>query len=92
MLNNSATASTMLMLGFPYDKQIIDLEDIVSSDKRIVGAVGSNGKNFTDAIKLAPKLNLGNFDLCLFDFDEWESAWEEHKLKKQLKVKLKIGS
>jgi threonine dehydrogenase-like Zn-dependent dehydrogenase len=92
MLKNSATASTMLMLGLPYDKQIIDLEDIVSSDKRIVGAVGSNGKNFTDAIKLAPKLNLGNFDLCLFDFDEWESAWEEHKLKKQLKVKLKIGS
>ena len=91
MLKNSATASTMLMLGLPYDKQIVDLEDIVSSDKRIVGTVGSNGKNFSDAIKLAPKLNLKNFDQCLFDFGQWESAWEEHKSKNQLKVKLKIG-
>ena len=92
MLQNSAMSSTMLLLGLPYDKQIVDLEDIVSYDKRIVGSVGSNGKNFSDAIDLAPQLNLKNFNQSVFDFSQWESAWTEHKTKKQLKVKLKIGS
>ena len=92
MLKNSAMSSTMLLLGLPYDKQIVDLEDIVSSDKRIIGSVGSNGKNFSDAINLAPQLNLKNFNQSVFDFGQWKSAWDEHKTKKQLKVKLKIGS
>jgi D-arabinose 1-dehydrogenase-like Zn-dependent alcohol dehydrogenase len=79
-------------LGLPYDKQIVDLEDLVSPDKSIIGSVGSNGKNFSDAINLAPQLNLKNFNQSVFVFDQWESAWDEHKTKKQLKVKLKIGS
>ena len=92
MIKESAISSTMLLLGLPYDKQLIDLEDIVSSDKRIVGTVGSNAKNFKDAIELAPELNLENFDQCVYEFDQWMAAWDEHKTKKQLKVKLKIGS
>ena len=92
LIKKSATSSTMLLLGLPYDKKLIDLEDLVSSDKKIVGAVGSNSKNFKDAITLAPKLNLKNFDLCVHEFSEWKYAWNEHKSKKHLKVKLKIES
>ena len=92
MLKNSAMSSTMLLLGLPYDKQIVNLEDIVSSDKRIIGSVGSNAKNFSDAINLAPELDLKSFNQSVFNFNQWESAWDEHKNKKKLKVKLKIGS
>ena len=90
LIKESAISSTMLLLGLPYNKKLIDLEDIVSSDKKIVGAVGSNSKNFKDAITIAPELNLKNFDQCVHEFKEWKYAWNEHKSKKHLKVKLKL--
>ena len=71
---------------------MIDLEDLVSSDKKIVGAVGSNSKNFKDAIIIATELNLENFDQCVHEFREWKEAWNEHRSKKHLKVKLKLDS
>jgi len=92
LIKQSAISSTLLLLGLPYDKKIVDLEDIVSSDKKIIGAVGSNSKNFKDAIALAPELNLKNFDKCVHDFSQWQNAWDDHKSKTFLKVKLKIDS
>ena len=92
LIKESAISSTMLLLGLPYNKKLIDLEDIVSSDKKIVGAVGSNSKNFKDAITIAPELNLENFDQCVHGFEKWKYAWNEHKSKKHLKVKLKLDS
>ena len=92
LIKKSAISSTMLLLGLPYEKKLIDLEDLVSSDKKIVGAVGSSSKNFKDAITIATELNLENFDQCVHEFKEWKEAWNEHRLKKHLKVKLKIDS
>ena len=90
MIKKSGISSAILLLGLPYNKKLIDLEDLVSSDKKIVGAVGSNSKNFKDAIKIAPELNLKNFDQCVYEFKKWKSAWNEHRSKKHLKVKLKV--
>ena len=90
LIKKSAISSTVLLLGLPYNKKLIDLEDLVSSDKKIVGAVGSNSKNFKDAITIAPKLNLENFDQCVHAFKQWKHAWKDHKSKKHLKVKLKL--
>jgi D-arabinose 1-dehydrogenase-like Zn-dependent alcohol dehydrogenase/GT2 family glycosyltransferase len=92
LIKESEISSTILLLGLPYNKKLIDLEDLVSSDKKIVGAVGSNSKNFKDAITIAPKLNLKNFDQCVHGFKEWKFAWNDHKSKKHLKVKLKLDS
>ena len=92
LIKESAISSTILLLGLPYSKKLIDLEDLVSSDKKIVGAVGSNSKNFKDAITIAPKLNLKNFDQCVHEFKEWKYGWNDHKSKKYLKVKLKLDS
>ena len=92
LIKKSAISSTMLLLGLPYDKKLIDLEDLVSSDKKIVGTVGSNSKNFKDAIIIATELNLENFDQCVHEFREWKEAWNEHRSKKHLKVKLKLDS
>ena len=92
LIKKSAISSTMLLLGLPYEKKLVDLEDLVSSDKKIVGAVGSSSKNFKDAITIATELNLENFDQCVHEFKEWKEAWNEHRLKKHLKVKLKLDS
>lgn len=91
ILKRSAPASSMLLLGLPYDTQAVDLENIVSLDKRIVGTVGSNRKNFEDAIQMAPSLNLETFNKAIFEFEQWESAWDSHRSKNDLKVKIKIG-
>ncbi len=90
ILSNSAPATSILLLGLPYGKRSIDLENIVSLDKRIIGTVGSGGTHFEDAIQLAPKLNLECFNRTVFEFDNWESAWDYHRSKKAIKVKLKI--
>ena len=92
LIKKSAISSTILLLGLPYEKKLVDLEDLVSSDKKIVGAVGSSSKNFKDAITIATELNLENFDQCVHEFKEWKEAWNEHRLKKHLKVKLKLDS
>ena len=92
LIKESAISSTILLLGLPYNKKLVDLEDLVSSDKKIVGTVGSNSKNFKDAITIAPKLNLTNFDHCIHEFKEWKYAWNDHKSKKYLKVKLRLDT
>ena len=69
----------------------VAIENIVSLDKQIIGTVGSSGNHFEDAIKLAPQLNLESFNKTVFDFDQWESAWEMHRTKNAIKVKIKIA-
>ena len=58
--------------------------------KRINSRLSKN--MFKDAIALAPELNLKNFDKCVHDFSQWQNAWDDHKSKTFLKVKLKIDS
>ena len=91
LIKNSSSSTSILMLGLPYGKKIIDLENIVSLEKKIVGSVGSGSKNFKDALELAPLLNLENFNKSVFSFIDWKSAWEEHKSARSLKVKLNLS-
>ena len=51
-----------------------------------MGTVGSNRKNFEDAIQMAPSLNLETFNKAIFEFEQWESAWDSHRSKNDLKV------
>ena len=40
---------------------------------------------------MAPSLNLETFNKAVFEFEQWESAWDSHRSKNDLKVKVKIG-
>ena len=91
LIIKSAPATSILLLGLPYGNRSLNLENIVSLDKQIIGTVGSGGNHFEDAIKLAPRLNLESFNKTVFDFDQWESAWEMHRTKNAIKVKIKIA-
>ena len=92
IINESSISTNILLMGLPYDKKLVDLENIVTYDKKIIGTVGSNAKNFKDAITMVSKINMKNFDDSVYEFDQWKSAWDNHKSKKKLKVKLKIES
>ena len=91
LIIKSAPATSILLLGLPYGNRSLNLENIVSLDKQIIGTVGSGGNHFENAIKLAPRLNLESFNKTVFDFDQWESAWEMHRTKNAIKVKIKIA-
>jgi threonine dehydrogenase-like Zn-dependent dehydrogenase len=91
VIEKSSAATTILLLGLPYNKKLVDLENIVSFDKKIVGSVGSNAGAFEAAIRLAGQIDLTNFNETIFEFDDWSKAWAMHKTKNKLKVKLKMG-
>jgi len=91
VIEKSSAATTILLLGLPYNKKLVDLEKIVSFDKKIIGSVGSTGENFKSAIKISEKINMNHFNESTFEFTEWQKAWEMHKTKNKLKVKLKMG-
>ena len=90
IINKSSSSSNVLLLGLPYDKKIIDLENIVSSDKKIIGSVGSNTDDFRKAISITKNIDLNCFNNSIYPFCDWKEAWEMHKNKRELKVKLQI--
>ncbi len=91
LIHLSSVSATILLLGLPYDKEKIDLEQIVCFDKKIIGSVGSNEENFRAAMALSEKINMNHFNQSIYEFDHWQNAWDMHKSKKTLKVKLKIS-
>ncbi len=91
LIHLSSVSATILLLGLPYDQEKIDLEQIVSFDKIIIGSVGSNEENFRAAMALSEKINMSYFNQSIFEFEHWQSAWDMHKRKATLKVKLKIS-
>lgn len=91
VINESSTGSTILLLGLPYSVQPLDLEKVVTFDKRIVGSVGSRGEDFRSALKVAESINMNRFNELIFDFDAWKQALENHTKKRSLKVKLKMA-
>jgi len=91
VISDSATGSTILLLGLPYNLQPLDLENIVTFDKKIVGSVGSASEDFRNALDTAKLINMDRFNDLVFQFDDWQMAMEKHKQKQVLKVKLCIG-
>jgi threonine dehydrogenase-like Zn-dependent dehydrogenase len=91
LINDTSASTTILLMGLPYDNKVINLEEIVSFDKKIIGSVGSTGDDFKAAMKISAEINMNHFNTTTFDFNDWSKAWDLHKTKQKLKVKLKIG-
>jgi len=53
--------------------------------------VGSHGDDFRDAISMAQHINISRFDDSIYAFENWREAWETHKTKRELKVKLEVA-
>jgi len=91
VINDSATGSTILLLGLPYNLQALNLENVVTSEKKIIGSVGSASEDFRNALKTAKSINMDRFNELVYRFDDWQEAMEKHKQKQVLKVKLCIN-
>ena len=90
VIEKSSTGSCVLLLGLPYDSSPLNLEQIVSYDKNIIGSVGSHGRDFVAAINMAPELNMEYFNKNIFQFQDWQAAMASHKTKSFLKTKIKL--
>ncbi|MBY0496012.1 MAG: alcohol dehydrogenase catalytic domain-containing protein [Cyanobacteria bacterium] len=91
LVEQTATGSSVLFLGFPYARLAWDIEQLVAQDKRFVGSVGSDYDTFESAIKLLPSLDLSLFNQTVLELQEWEHAYRIHETKRHLKIKLRVA-
>ncbi len=88
VLKNSAFDSTILLLGFPYGETLYNFEDVVGSEKVIVGSVGAESQDFNAAIAMLPALDTKPFTQKVLPLEEYESAWQLHGTSQFLKIML----
>ncbi len=86
ILKGSTGDATLLLLGFPYAHITYNFEDIVGSEKVIVGSVGADSEDFGDALELLPKLDMDPFVKNVMPLHDFEKAWEQLREGKHLKI------
>lgn len=82
----SRPGAQILLLGFPYAERDFSFEQIVASDKSIIGSVGSNREDFEAAIGLLPKLGLRHHLACELSLGQFDEAWKLCRTGRALKV------
>jgi len=90
ILVESRSYATILLLGFPYGKIDYNFENLVGSEKIIIGSVGGDQENFRKAILLLPTLDTIPFTKNILSLEEFNKAWQFQRTSKYLKVILKI--
>ena len=91
VVRRSLPGTTVILLGLPYDGEGIGLEQLVSGDKKIIGSVGSHAEDFRAAIRLASQINMDRMNEQVYDFQDWRKAWDAHRSKDFLKIKLRLS-
>lgn len=89
-LHRSPAGASILLLGLPYAKRAFSFEAIAAYDKTVVGSVGSTARDFADAIRLLPALDLEAYARVRFPLDQFARAWEESRKGSVLKVMLDV--
>ncbi|MSR87958.1 MAG: glycosyltransferase [Candidatus Zambryskibacteria bacterium] len=88
-LKQSRFDSTLLLLGFPYGKSDYNFEDLVGSEKVIIGSVGAERQDFPKALALLSKLDTEAFTQTILPLKDFKEAWELQKASKHIKILLK---
>jgi threonine dehydrogenase-like Zn-dependent dehydrogenase len=92
LLEKSATGATLLLMGFPYAHHNFSFESIVGFDKAVVGSVGSNGRDFEEALATLPVLDTSPFLRSCYPLEEYQRAWDDVRSRAHIKVMLKLDS
>jgi 2-desacetyl-2-hydroxyethyl bacteriochlorophyllide A dehydrogenase len=90
VLNNSAPASTTLLLGMSYGQSSYDFENLVGYDKTIVGSVGSGFENFDQALELLQKIDTSMLIEKVLPLEGFQLAWRIASRGDALKVVLQV--
>ena len=88
VLHRSATGSTLLLMGLPYDNQPFSFESIVAFDRSVIGTVGSSGADFEEALRTLPLVDTAPFVQVALPLAEFEKAWAIVRSRAVLKVML----
>ena len=88
VLRDSCVNATILLLGFPYGDMNYNFEGFVGKEQVIVGSVGADSQDFTEAIKLLPQLKMEEFTKVVMPLADFDEAWKIHKSLKSLKILL----
>jgi 2-desacetyl-2-hydroxyethyl bacteriochlorophyllide A dehydrogenase len=92
LLQQSATGSTLLLMGFPYAQHDFSFESIVGFDKSVIGSVGSNGADFEEALATLPMIDTTPFLQASYPLEEYQNAWSAVRSRAHLKVMLRMDS
>lgn len=92
VLHRSSPGAALLLLGFPYGDGPFNFESIVSTDKIVIGSVGSAAEDFRKAIDLMGKMDLDPFLETIYPLDEFHRAWTDSRGKSRLKILLRTDS
>jgi len=88
VLRDGCVNSTILLLGFPYGDINYNFEGFVGKEQVIVGSVGADSQDFSEALKLLPKLKMEEFTKVVMPLADFTEAWKAHKSLKYLKILL----
>jgi threonine dehydrogenase-like Zn-dependent dehydrogenase len=91
ILSQSTAGATILLLGLPYANQQFNFESIVAYDKTVVGSVGSSGKDFEEALKTLPQIDISPFVKSQFKLNEFTEAIQANRSHADLKIMLRIN-
>ncbi|MBI5140279.1 MAG: alcohol dehydrogenase catalytic domain-containing protein [Candidatus Vogelbacteria bacterium] len=79
VLSESKTGARILLLGLPYAIMKFNFENVVCFDKTVIGSVGSSRKEFLEAIRIYPQLDLSVLTKDVFPFEAYHEAWDKHE-------------
>ena len=92
VLRLSAPGATILLLGSPPGATQTTSESAAANDKTVVESAGSGAKEYAEAIKLLPQLDLEALVRCVLPLDRFREGWDYLREGKQLKVLLEVDT
>ena len=87
-LQESKVGAPLLLMGFPYGDMRYNFEQVVGSDREIIGSVGADREDFGEALKLLPHLDTAPFTKTVLPLKDFAKAWEMLRGGKQFKILL----
>ena len=92
LITESATDTSLLLLGLPYTATLFSFESVVSFDRTIIGSVGSSSADFGAALEVLPRVDTAPFLAARYQLSEFEQAWSVARSRRHLKVMLEIDA
>lgn len=88
ILQQSRRDATLLLLGSSYEQQSLDIEQLVASDKTIVGSASCGREDMIDALATLQRIELSPLLHCVFPLEEFRRAWSAFGANSHPKIML----
>jgi threonine dehydrogenase-like Zn-dependent dehydrogenase/glycosyltransferase involved in cell wall biosynthesis len=90
VLRGGGPGTPILLLGLPYGETTYNFEEVVTTDRAIIGSVGSGPQDFQAAIDVLPRLQLAALTCTVYPLERFQEAWDAHRERAALKVLLSV--